>query len=215
MAAALLSVDTMKSKGGNKRRRLSSSTIDHDTVIRIKPIQPVLFSIENALKSDAHDGGDWIRANDSQRYQQILNPLSKLLLSIVPDSLSITCDKHSAKAWSPYEVLIQGNGATDYGSVSGCLIALATAAGNEQLWKPLNHAILNACGHESRSEVRRAGIHILLSIIRTLGEEYMVLLPDCLPVLSELLEDSEEDIAAMAKECIRIGEDLLGEELEL
>ena len=42
----------------------------------------------------------------------------------------------------------------------------------------------------------------------------MVLLPECLPVLSELLEDSDEEIAGMAKECVRQGEELLGESLE-
>ena len=52
-----------------------------------------------------------------------------------------------------------------------------------------------------------------MSIIETIGEEYMVLLPECLPVLSELLED-EEEIAGMAKECVRQGEELLGESLE-
>lgn len=100
----------------------------------------------------------------------------------------------------------------EHGNVVGCLTALATAAGNEQLWKPLNFAVLEACGHK-RSEVRKAGISCLLSIIETIGEEYMVLLPECLPVLSELLED-EEEIAGMAKECVRQGEELLGESLE-
>jgi U3 small nucleolar RNA-associated protein 10 len=42
----------------------------------------------------------------------------------------------------------------------------------------------------------------------------MVLLPECLPVLSELLEDEDEDIAAIAKDCIALGEELLGESLE-
>ena len=41
----------------------------------------------------------------------------------------------------------------------------------------------------------------------------MVLLPECLPVLSEMLED-EDEIAGMAKECVRQGEELLGESLE-
>ena len=67
-------------------------------------------------------------------------------------------------------------------------------------------------GKSQRSEVRKAGISCLLSIIETVGEEYMVLLPECLPVLSELLED-DDDIAGMAKECIQLGEDLLGESL--
>jgi U3 small nucleolar RNA-associated protein 10 len=100
------------------------------------------------------------------------------------------------------------------GSVIGCLTAIAAAAGNEQLWKPLNHAVLQACGNESRAEVRKGGVSCLLSLIKALGEEYMVLLPECLPVLSELLEETHEEIAGLAQECITIGEDLLGESLE-
>ncbi len=145
---------------------------------------------------------------------QILNHLGKLLLSHVPREIPLISDLTSTEkaSTSTYKQLVQGVGTLEHGNVVGCLTALATAAGNEQLWKPLNFAVLEACGHK-RSEVRKAGISCLLSIIETIGEEYMVLLPECLPVLSELLED-EEEIAGMAKECVRQGEELLGESLE-
>ncbi len=114
---------------------------------------------------------------------------------------------------SKFQQIIQGVGTLEHGNVAGCLTSLAAAAGNEQLWKPLNFAVLEACGHK-RSEVRKAGISCLLAIIETIGEEYMVMLPECLPILSELLEDGDEEIAGMAKECVRQGEELLGESLE-
>jgi len=41
----------------------------------------------------------------------------------------------------------------------------------------------------------------------------MVLLPECLPVLSKLLE-ADEGTAAIARDCVEISEDLLGESLE-
>ena len=127
--------------------------------------------------------------------------------------MNIECDVDTQKS-TPYEKLILGKGTDEYGNVISCVVALASAAGNEQLWKPLNHSLLEACGNEQRSEVRRAGIQALLSVIKTLGEEYMVLLPECLPVLSELLEDEDEEIIGLAKACIREGEELLGESLE-
>ena len=133
----------------------------------------------------------------------------------VPKDTPILSDLSLSKgqsAPSAYQQLVQGEGTLEHGNVVGSLTALATAAGNEQLWKPLNFAVLEACGH-ARSEVRKAGICCLLSIIETIGEEYMILLPECLPVLSELLED-EEEIARMAKDCVRQGEELLGESLE-
>ena len=42
---------------------------------------------------------------------------------------------------------------------------LAVTASNEQLWKPLYHSILKACGNEKRTEVRKTGVSILLSVI--------------------------------------------------
>ncbi len=146
--------------------------------------------------------------------KQILNHLGKLLVARVPTGTPVNCDQFTkGTTTSAYQQLIQGVGTAEHGNVVGCLTALATAAGNEQLWKPLNFAVLKACGHSTRSEVRKAGISCLLSIIETIGEEYMILLPECLPVLSELLED-EDEIACMAKECVRQGEELLGESLE-
>ena len=203
----------------SKRRRVDedsdSDSSEDDNNNEVSPLQPLLLCLESALKADAHEGGDWTRGDDNQRYNMILSHLGKLLMANVPKDLPVSTDlsEREDAATSSYQKLVEGQGTLEHGNVVGCLTALATAAGNEQLWKPLNFAVLEACSHK-RSEVRRAGISCLLSIIETVGEEYMVLLPECLPVLSELLEDSDEDIAGMAKECVRQGEELLGESLE-
>jgi hypothetical protein len=42
----------------------------------------------------------------------------------------------------------------------------------------------------------------------------MVLIPECLPVLAELLEDSDEEVAGLAQDCIALSEELLGESLQ-
>jgi hypothetical protein len=164
--------------------------------------------LETCIRSDAHDGGQWIRADDSRRYNLLVEPLGKLLQCRVPDGPELPQSGVEA-----YRLVVQGSGSGN-GSVVGCLVALAAAAGDEQLWKPLNHAVLQACSNELRPEVRRAGVSSLLSLIRSLGEEYMVLLPECLPSLSELLEDSDEEIAGLAQECIGLSEELLGESLQ-
>ena len=205
-----------KSKGGDsKRRRIDEDSGEIDGIDEVKPLQPLLLCLESALKADAHEGGDWTRGDDNQRYKMILSHLGKLLLSHVPSNMHVVSDlsPKEQSVTSNYQQLVQGVGTLEHGNVVGCLTALATAAGNEQLWKPLNFSILEACEHR-RSEVRKAGVSCLLSIIETIGEEYMVLLPECLPILSELLEDGDEEIEAMAKECVRQGEELLGESLE-
>lgn len=208
-----VSVLCSKKKGGEAKRRKTEDNLAD--IAQTKSLQPLLLCMESAFKADAHEGGNWTRGDDNQRYNVILNHLGKLILAQVPSNMTIISDLSPGeqKSVSGYEMLIQGVGTQEHGNVVGCLTALATAAGNEQLWKPLNFAVLEACAHR-RSEVRKAGVSCLLSIIESIGEEYMVLLPECLPVLSELLEDADEDVVSMAKECVRQGEELLGESLE-
>eukprot|EP00558_Chaetoceros_sp_UNC1202_P003352 CAMPEP_0197246386 /NCGR_PEP_ID=MMETSP1429-20130617/10845_1 /TAXON_ID=49237 /ORGANISM="Chaetoceros sp., Strain UNC1202" /LENGTH=386 /DNA_ID=CAMNT_0042707021 /DNA_START=293 /DNA_END=1453 /DNA_ORIENTATION=+ len=202
-----------KISSGSKRRKMEEP--DMNISGATGPLQSLLLCLESSLKADAHEGGNWIRSDDGQRYRMILLPLTKLLNASVPQDCAIMpALVDESKQISPYDRLIQGDGTEDHGNIVSCLTALAAAAGNEQLWKPLNHALLEACGNERRPEVRKSGVKALLSITHTLGEEYMVLLPECLPVLSELLEDEYEDIVALAKECVQQGEELLGESLE-
>lgn len=208
------SVLTSKVSKGNKRQKVSDAQ-DYDVSKIVGPLQSLLLCLEATLKADAHEGGNWIRSDEGERYRLILGPLGKLLASEIPRNTMIvsSLDEKDSKV-SAYQRLVEGVGTEDHGNVVDCLSALATAAGNEQLWKPLNHTLLEACGNQTRSEVRKSGAKALLSIIHSLGEEYMVLLPECLPVLSELLEDEDEDIVAIAKECVQQGEELLGESLE-
>lgn len=211
-----------KLDGGKKKRRLSDDD-DHDNSTApfgpdcMKSIQPLLLCLEHALRADGQDGGKWIRADDGQKYRTLLEPLGKMLQCKLPLDFPVGTD---GAAGNPFDHFVLGDNTngddsgTSGGSVVGCLTALAGAAGNEQLWKPLNYAVLDACGNNIRSEVRRAGLTCLLSLMKSLGEEYMVLLPECLPVLSERLEDNDEEVAGLAQDCIALGEELLGESLE-
>ena len=54
----------------------------------------------------------------------------------------------------------------------------------------------------------------LLSMTVQVGEEYLLLLPECLPFLSELLEDDSADVIAATGELIRYIEELSGEKLD-
>ena len=50
--------------------------------------------------------------------------------------------------------------------------------------------------------------------MKALGEEYMVLLPENLPALAELLEDTSEEVANLTREVVALAEELTGESLE-
>lgn len=205
MAASYLSKkgSVKKADGKKKQKLLNSDRKVGLDISSLESLKYLLLCLEVSLRSDAHEGGIWIRELESQRYEKLLQPLGKLLQCRLP------CDSSD----SSFEAIVQG-GNSGFGSVVECIVALATAAGDEQLWKPLNHSVLQACSDENRSEVRKAGVSCLLSLINSIGEEYMVLIPECLPILSELLEDSDEEVAGIAQECISQSEELLGESLQ-
>ncbi len=190
--------------GGTKKQRIEADNYLEYNSAAILSLRAVLKCLEVSLRSDAHDGGSWIRDGESERFDVLLEPLGKLF----------TCRVDGIENGAlSYQDIVQDSD-DESGSVVECIVALASAAGEEQKWKPLNHAVLQACSHESRPEVRQAGVRCLLSLIRSIGEEYMVLIPECLPVLSELLEDTDEHTAGLAQECITVSEELLGESLE-
>lgn len=129
MAASQLSGSNKKKiDDGRKRQRLGTVHHDKDTWSFLKPL---LSSLESALHADAVEGGKWVRHDDSERYHSLLLPLSELLEVRSPST--------SDESEPFYQQIVHGiEGET--GSVIGCLTALASAAGNEQLWKPLNHS---------------------------------------------------------------------------
>jgi U3 small nucleolar RNA-associated protein 10 len=51
-------------------------------------------------------------------------------------------------------------------------------------------------------------------LLAQVGEEYLILLPECLPFLSELMEDANRDVVAATAEAIRFIEELSGEKLD-
>jgi U3 small nucleolar RNA-associated protein 10 len=46
------------------------------------------------------------------------------------------------------------------------------------------------------------------------GDEYLLLLPECLPFLSELMEDGSRDVVAATSAAIKFIEELSGEKLD-
>ena len=44
--------------------------------------------------------------------------------------------------------------------------------------------------------------------------EYLVLLPECLPFLSELLEDANSDVESQCRRVLKLAEELSGEDLD-
>ena len=67
---------------------------------------------------------------------------------------------------------------------------------------------------ESSAAVRLCALKALHECFNILGEEYLLLLPECLPFLSELLEDSNPEVEAQCRETLKFVEQISGENLD-
>ena len=68
-----------------------------------------------------------------------------------------------------------------------CIAQFSVAMADDSLWKPLNYHILLKMRHTS-SKVRFAALLALLEVAEKLKENYLVLLPESIPFLAELME---------------------------
>ena len=151
----------------------------------VKLVKVVLKCLDEGLKSDGFAGGAWCQAQEARRYNLLLKQLSGLLL------------------------LDLGIGE----EVSACIVNLAAAGGSEILWKPLNHAVLEACS-ATNGTVKKVGLSCLLQILQVIREEYLGILPECLPVLSEMLEDDSKEVVNLARQVVALAEEISGEPLD-
>lgn len=76
--------------------------------------------------------------------------------------------------------------------VGPCLAQLASASGKDALWKAMANAVLMKTRSKTAG-VRLAALVSLRQCFQVVGEEFLALLPECLPFLSELLEVKKND----------------------
>lgn len=92
-----------------------------------------------------------------------------------------------------------------------CISQLAVCIGNETLWKPLNYQVMLRSSHAS-PKVRLASIKIAQEFYSRLGEEFLILLPETIPYISELMEDQDPEVEQQCQKLISQIEVYLGEE---
>eukprot|EP00798_Chlamydomonas_sp_ICE-L_P013554 gene13554-19425_t len=98
-------------------------------------------------------------------------------------------------------------------AVVGCLAQMAVDANSDALWKPLNHQVLMMTRSASvRTKV--LSLEVVAQLVDRLREEYLVLLPETIPFLAELLEDSELAVEARAQQVVKALEEVSGEKLD-
>ncbi|KFO34254.1 HEAT repeat-containing protein 1 [Fukomys damarensis] len=94
-----------------------------------------------------------------------------------------------------------------------CIAQFSVAMADDSLWKPLNYQILLKT-RDSSPKVRFATLITVLALAEKLKENYIVLLPESIPFLAELMEDECEEVEHQCQKTIQQLEVTLGEPLQ-
>ncbi|KAL0609241.1 HEAT repeat-containing protein 1 [Plecturocebus cupreus] len=94
-----------------------------------------------------------------------------------------------------------------------CIAQFSVAMADDSLWKPLNYQILLKT-RDSSPKVRFAALITVLALAEKLKENYIVLLPESIPFLAELMEDECEEVEHQCQKTVQQMETVLGEPLQ-
>lgn len=90
---------------------------------------------------------------------------------------------------------------------------LALAASSADNMKSMNAGLLNLMKADSARE-RLAGVRCEISLTEKLGEDWLSMLPEMLPVINELQDDDDERVEKETHKWIKMIEGVLGENLD-
>ena len=90
---------------------------------------------------------------------------------------------------------------------------MVAAAPDYALWKPAHRGVLLAT-RDGKTRARLLALAALGAIVDALEEEYLALLPEAIPFLSELFEDPDERVEAAARKLTARLTELSGEDLK-
>lgn len=140
-----------------------------------------------------HDRNGFV---DSTKYDGIMTPLiDQLDAVILQDEQEENLKSYTMEAVAP------------------CLAHLASAVNNDVMWKPLVQNIFIKT-RNTNPAVRLAALRSIELCFSTVGEDFLAVLPDSLPFLSELMEDEDPEVEGVTHRLIKYIEDVLGESVE-
>lgn len=94
-----------------------------------------------------------------------------------------------------------------------CVGQFSVALADDTQWKTLNYQILLKTRH-TNAKVRFSSLLVLMELAAKLKENYMVLLPETIPFLAELMEDECEEVEQQVQKVVQEMENILGEPLQ-
>lgn len=98
-------------------------------------------------------------------------------------------------------------------SLSPCLEKMALCMGNYTLWKPLNTNIFEKT-RNSNPSIRLCSLYVIERFFKVLGPSYLVLLPESMEYMAELMEDNEIVIEKKTKDLFHYIEKTSGQSLK-
>jgi U3 small nucleolar RNA-associated protein 10 len=146
----------------------------------------IMISLERFLSCESEEGID----------EDLFNKLMAVLVKQID-----TLEYHVEHTESMMEHLVP------------TLLQLAIAGKSDALWKPLNQQVLL----KSRSEtvqVRLLCLMIVKEFYGQIGQDFLVLLPETIPFLAELMEDSDGEVERFTQEVCATIQEHLGEDLQ-
>ncbi|KAM7273255.1 hypothetical protein ACFE04_027919 [Oxalis oulophora] len=187
----------VRKKKKSKTKHASSETNEETTTPSLKSWHLRALVLASLHKCFLYDNGN-LKFLDSSNFQVLLKPIVSQLVVDAPGLL----EEHPeiASINEVDELLVV------------CIGQMAVTAGTDLLWKPLNHEVLM----QTRSEKVRSrllGLRIVKYLLENLKEEYLVLVPETIPFLGELLEDVELPVKSLAQDIIKEMETMSGESL--
>jgi U3 small nucleolar RNA-associated protein 10 len=95
----------------------------------------------------------------------------------------------------------------------GALLAGALSTGSDLSWKPVHHSVLVAT-RKGGVRGKLLALGLLSRLVASLQEEYLVLLPEALPFIAELLEDPDAAVEGAVQGLVAQLEKVSGESLQ-
>ncbi|KAG0237384.1 HEAT repeat-containing protein 1 [Mortierella sp. GBA43] len=138
----------------------------------------------------------------ADRFEKLLHPLVDQLMVTSPSESAVEVGTE----WKSYE-----NRMNTW--LVPCLGQLAVTLSNDALWKPLNYQVLLKT-RESNKHIRLSALKVVQEFYKRLGEEFLILLPETIPFLAELMEDDDHEVEALTQGVIADIEVYLGGSLQ-
>ena len=101
--------------------------------------------------------------------------------------------------------------ANDY--LSPCIVNFAAAVNDSACWKQLNHQVLTKTKSDDE-QVRLVSLCVIEKIYNRMGESYMILIPETIPFLAEILEDDSIEVEKQCQKVIQVIEEISGESIQ-